>query len=153
MAVDSMLALAPHQGMEHQTDSKPPSVQEFNFSESPYNSPSKVSLEYTPSHATTLSLYDTTPTELSRWGPHPRNVMDKLPFFGPPDPQRWPPEKVLFLLGFLLFPAWFIGACWGCKESDDSFAELFRWRCQVMSMIASIIITGLVVVEIAFRGK
>ncbi|KZT13008.1 uncharacterized protein LAESUDRAFT_719314 [Laetiporus sulphureus 93-53] len=77
---------------------------------------------------------------------------EKLPFFGPPDPARWPAEKSFFLAGFLFFPCWIFGGFWRRGVSEcDTFAELFRWRCQVMAMLAVVIGVGLLAVEITSR--
>ncbi|GBE79954.1 hypothetical protein SCP_0211560 [Sparassis crispa] len=82
-----------------------------------------------------------------------KGKVDKLPFLGPPDPSYSPPEKWLFLAGFLFFPLWIIGGFWRWREQYDSFAELFRWRCQVMTMLVFVITIGLIFVEVIFRGK
>ncbi|KAI0939432.1 hypothetical protein AcV5_000854 [Taiwanofungus camphoratus] len=78
---------------------------------------------------------------------------EKLPFLGPPDPSRWPIEKVCFVTGFLFFPCWILGAVWSRSGEYDSFAELFRWRCRVMTMLAAIIVIAVLITEIAFKGK
>jgi len=79
-------------------------------------------------------------------------IPEELPLFGPADPERWPTEKIMFFAGFLLFPCWIFGAFWRSRE-HDMFADLFRWRCQVMTMFAVIICGGLLITEVASRGR
>ncbi|OCH92140.1 hypothetical protein OBBRIDRAFT_468996 [Obba rivulosa] len=71
----------------------------------------------------------------------------------PEDPSRWPTERILFTAGFLLFPCWIVGGLWNPSGQSDTFAGMFRWRCQVMGMIACYVIGGLIVVESVFKGK
>ena len=48
------------------------------------------------------------------------NSIEKLPFFGPLDPPRWPLHKTLFLGGILFFPLWLIGAFLEVRATDDN---------------------------------
>ncbi|KAH9948361.1 hypothetical protein B0H21DRAFT_847105 [Amylocystis lapponica] len=71
----------------------------------------------------------------------------------PGDASGRPIEEKLWFAGFLFFPCWVLGGFWKWRTEYDSYAELSRWRCQVMTMLACIIILGLLVVEIPFRGR
>jgi hypothetical protein len=53
----------------------------------------------------------------------PNPLFEDLPFFGPPDPDRWTLHKKLFLLGLLFPPIWFIGSWLPVKDSDDTCAS------------------------------
>ncbi|OJT13295.1 hypothetical protein TRAPUB_10061 [Trametes pubescens] len=70
---------------------------------------------------------------------------------GPEDPCKWPPERICFILGIMCFPLWVLGAFWRWREEFEPFADLHKWRCQVMLMMASVIATGLAVVQVTFR--
>ena len=45
---------------------------------------------------------------------------EKLPFFGPPDPTRWPIHKKFFLGGILFPPFWFVGAFLPVRDAHDN---------------------------------
>ena len=46
--------------------------------------------------------------------------LDELPFFGPPDPYRWPVHKTIFLVGALCPALWYVGAFLPVRDNDDS---------------------------------
>ena len=48
---------------------------------------------------------------------------EDLPFFGPPDPPRWPVHKTLFLTGLLFPPLWFVGGWLPVRDQDDNCAS------------------------------
>ncbi|KAL1946523.1 hypothetical protein VTO73DRAFT_14627 [Trametes versicolor] len=79
--------------------------------------------------------------------------IDKSEHMGmnPDDPCKWPPERICFILGIFCFPLWILGAFWQWRDGFEPFADLHKWRCQVMLMMASVIVTGLVVVQVTFR--
>lgn len=45
---------------------------------------------------------------------------EELPFFGPPDPPRWPLHKTFFLGGLLFPPFWFVGGWLPVRDGDDT---------------------------------
>ncbi|KAI0353011.1 hypothetical protein OH77DRAFT_1427784 [Trametes cingulata] len=71
----------------------------------------------------------------------------------PEDPSQWPPERILFLAGLVFFPFWILGAFRKWRDGFEPFADLHKWRCQVMLMMLSVIITGLIVVQVVFRDS
>jgi len=79
------------------------------------------------------------------------NALDSV-VLNPEDSSEWPAERILFFAGFFLFPCWIVGA-FRRGNNSDTFVELFRYRCQVMTMIVAIMLAGLIVVESVFKGK
>ncbi|KAI0700736.1 hypothetical protein BC835DRAFT_361407 [Cytidiella melzeri] len=78
---------------------------------------------------------------------------EKLPFFGPPDPTRWPLHKKCFFGGLLFPPLWLLGAFLPVRDPSDNWAELFRLRCVAIVMIIFIVVVALVILETAFKNS
>ncbi|KAI0346823.1 hypothetical protein BDW22DRAFT_463973 [Trametopsis cervina] len=97
-------------------------------------------------HAQELAISDTTSIRSF-------HEYEKLPFFGPPDPTRWPLHKTLFLGGLLFPPLWIVGAILPVRDAYDNWAELFRMRCQAAAMIIVIIGVAILILETAFRDS
>lgn len=81
---------------------------------------------------------------------HHAPQLEELPFFGPADPYRWPVHKTIFLVGALFPPLWYVGAFLPLRDDDDTWADLFKMRCQAAAMIVTIIAVALVVLLTAF---
>ncbi|KAH9850758.1 hypothetical protein C2E23DRAFT_904833 [Lenzites betulinus] len=84
-------------------------------------------------------------------GPTSRTGKEKDMANGPQSYSRWPPERILLFSGIVFFPCWIMGGFWRWRDDFEPFADLQKWRCQVMLMMSAVIITGLTIVELVFR--
>ncbi|KAL4241958.1 hypothetical protein ABKN59_000659 [Abortiporus biennis] len=67
----------------------------------------------------------------------------KLVILEPKNPDDSSIHKVLFAAGLLFFPCWWFGAFY--KAGNNIQQEMFQFRCQMMAMISSIVITALLI--------